>query len=150
MNMVIQEPVHNYECRVRYGDTDSGGVVYYANYLRYFEAARTEFMRKFIVSYRELEDMGFILPVTECKARYKAPALYDDLLQVETCLQDVKIYSCRFNYRIVRKENNKLLVKGYTVHATINREYKLAKFPDSLLEKLKSFSGSSGQQVVWP
>ncbi len=70
--------------RVLYGDTDAGGVVYNANYLRYFEFGRTEMMRERVCSYREIEELGFILPVTECWARYKAPAFYDDLLTVET------------------------------------------------------------------
>ena len=64
--------------RVLYGDTDAGGVVYNANYLRYFEFGRTEMMRERVCSYREIEELGFILPVTECWARYKAPAFYDE------------------------------------------------------------------------
>ena len=66
--------------RVLYGDTDAGGVVYNANYLRFFELGRSDFMRTYVCSYREIEERGLILPVTESFARYKAPAFYDDLV----------------------------------------------------------------------
>jgi acyl-CoA thioester hydrolase len=126
--------------RVLYGDTDAGGVVYNANYLRYFEIGRTELMREQVCSYNEIEKLGFILPVTECWARYKAPAFYDDLLIVETTVAEVNKLKCRFSYRVVRQEKDtkrlKLLVKGYTVHAAITKEGKLTRLPDEILEKI--------------
>ena len=136
-NIPMLEPIHRYTCRVLYGDTDSGGVVYYGNYLRYFEAGRTEFMRDFVSTYKELEDMGFILPVVECYVRYKAPAFYDDLLVVETSLVDIKKVSCRFNYQIFKEGDSKLLISGYTTHAVVNRKLKLAKLPEEYLVRLK-------------
>ena len=125
--------------RVLYGDTDSGGVVYYANYLRYFEAGRTEFMRTRVISYRELEARGLVLPVVESHARYKASAVYDDLLTVETTLTELRNISCRFDHRIIRATDGKLLVKGYTVHAVIDRTGKLVRFPADLLDGLRGF-----------
>ncbi len=126
--------------RVLYGDTDAGGVVYNANYLRYFEIGRTELMREQVCSYNEIERLGFLLPVTECWVRYKAPAFYDDLLIVETTVAEVSKLKCKFAYRIVREEKDterpKLLVKGYTVHAAITREGKLTQLPDKILEKI--------------
>lgn len=132
----MRQPVHCYSYRVLYGDTDSGGVVYYANYLRYFEAGRTEFIRDFGSSYRKFEESGFVLPVIECHARYKAPARYDDLLSIETCLLNVKKVSCRFNYRILKKEDKKLLMQGYTIHAVVNRHGKLTSLPQNFMELL--------------
>lgn len=126
--------------RVLYGDTDAGGVVYNANYLRYFEIGRTELMRAWVLSYREIETLGLVLPVTECWSRYKAPALYDDLLTIETTIAELSSLKCRFNYRILRTETEaprpKLLVKGYTVHAAVTRDGKLARLPEALLEKM--------------
>ena len=126
--------------RVLYGDTDAGGVVYNANYLRYFEIGRTELMREKVCSYDEIEKLGFILPVTECWARYKAPAFYDDLLIIETAGAEVSKIKCKFAYRVVRQkkdtERPKLLVKGYTVHAAITREGKLTRLPDEILQKI--------------
>lgn len=139
-NLSMHEPIYRYSCRVIYGDTDSGGVVYYANYLRYFEAARTEFMREHVTSYRSMEGNGLILPVVECHVRYKASARYDDLLIVETCLLDVRAVSCRFNYRIVREADKKVLIQGYTVHAVVNRDGRLTKMPAALVESLKKNS----------
>ncbi|MCK5487378.1 MAG: acyl-CoA thioesterase [Desulfobacterales bacterium] len=129
--------IHRTECRVIYGDTDSGGVVYYANYLRFFEAGRTEILRAHGASYRKLEEQGYILPVVECHSRYKASARYDDLLIVETSIQDVKKMSCRFNHRVIRADDQRLLVKGYTIHACVDLQGKLTRFPDYFLEKLK-------------
>jgi len=135
-------PKHIFKTTVRvlYGDTDAGGVVYNANYLRYFEIGRTELMREHVCSYSEIEKLGFVLPVTECWARYKAPAFYDDLLIVETTVAEVNRLKCRFAYRVVRLEKNterlKLLVKGYTVHAAITRAGKLTQLPNEILEKI--------------
>jgi len=126
--------------RVLYGDTDAGGVVYNANYLRYFEIGRTELMREEVCSYSQIEKLGFLLPVTECWARYKSPAFYDDLLIVETTIAEVSKIKCKFSYRIVRQEKDverpKLLVKGYTVHAAITREGILTRLPDEILNKI--------------
>ena len=129
--------IHRNECRVLYGDTDSGGVVYYGNYLRFFESGRTEILRANGTSYRELEEQGYILPVVECKTRYKASARYDDLLIVETSVQDVRQMSCRFNHKVIRAEDQQLLVKGYTRHACVDLKGKLTRFPDYFLKKLQ-------------
>jgi len=82
--------IHRCTCRVLYGDTDAAGIVYNANYLRYFEIGRTELMREWVCSYREIERMGIVLPVTECYSRFKAPAYYDDLLTIETTVSELK------------------------------------------------------------
>ncbi len=141
-------PKHIFKATVRvlYGDTDAGGVVYNANYLRYFEIGRTELMREQVCSYNEIEKLGFLLPVTECWARYKAPAFYDDILIVETTVAEVNGLKCRFAYRVVRQEKDtermKLLVKGYTVHAAITKEGKLTRLPDEILEKIAQLTTS--------
>jgi len=126
--------------RVLYGDTDAGGVVYNANFLRYFEIGRTELMREHVCSYSEIERLGFVLPVIECWARYKAPAFYDDLLTVETTVAEVSKLKCKFAYRVVRQETDKsrpkLLVKGYSVHAAVTKEGKLTRLPDEIIEKI--------------
>ncbi|MBU0482258.1 MAG: acyl-CoA thioesterase [Proteobacteria bacterium] len=137
-----QPVVHRSECRVLYGDTDSGGVVYYGNYLRFFESGRTEILRANCTSYRELEEKGYILPVVECHTRYKASARYDDLLIVETSVQDVKKMSCRFNHRITRADDGQFLVKGYTIHACVDLQGKLTRFPEYFYRKLLEISAA--------
>ncbi len=127
-------------CRVLYGDTDAGGVVYNANYLRYFEQGRTEMMRDWVCSYREIEALGILLPVTETFVRYKSPAFYDDLLIIETSIAELNKFFCKFSYRILRQDDNKkrptLLTRGYTVHAAITRDGKLTKLPAPIMAKL--------------
>ena len=136
----MQEHIFKAGVRVLYGDTDAGGVVYNANFLRYFEIGRTELMREHVCSYSEIEKLGFVLPVIECWARYKAPAFYDDLLTVETTVAEVSDLKCKFAYRIVRqgKDTNrpKLLVKGYTVHAAVTKKGKLTRLPDEIIAKI--------------
>jgi len=142
MKLSMPEPVHKTTYRVLYGDTDAAGVVYYANYLRYFEKGRTEYMRDLVMTYREIEEQGLVLPVIECYSRYKAPAAYDDLLIIETSLVELKSISCRFNYRIFKIDNSdvrSLLANGYTVHASVNCKGKLTSLPAQLLEKLDRF-----------
>ena len=135
----MSEPlVHRCQCRVLYGDTDAGGVVYYANYLRYFEQGRTELMRAHVMPYSALEAQDIIMPVVECQARYKASARYDDLLVIETTVGLVKSVSCRFDYRIIRAVDSKLLVQGYTVNAAVDRNGKLVRFPKELLAGLQA------------
>lgn len=134
-------PVYTITHRVIYGDTDAGGVVYNANFLRYFEKGRTELMREWVCSYREIEASGLILPVTESFARYKSPAFYDDLLAIETSIAELRKFSCRFNYRISRKDDHRskptLIVKGYTIHAAVTREGKLTPLPENIMSKLQ-------------
>lgn len=138
--------IHQSTVRVLYGDTDAAGVVYNANFLRYFEIGRTELMREWVCTYSEIEKMGFILPVTESWARYKAPALYDDLLLIETSISEISKVKCKFSYRICRKETDsdraKLLVKGYTVHVAVDRAGKMTSLPEEIINKLSFFMDS--------
>lgn len=134
--LAMDGEVHEHRYRVLYGDTDAGGVVYYANYLRYFELGRTELMRDLGLPYSELEDQGYILPVVENYIRYKASARYDDLLVIRTVLNKVSHVSCRFHYTIHR-ESGPLLVKGMTVHAVVDSQGKLTRFPPAVLERLQ-------------
>ena len=134
-------PIYKLTHRVIYGDTDAGGVVYNANFLRYFEKGRTEMMRDWVCSYRDIESLGLILPVTECHARYKSPAFYDDLLDIETSIAELRKFSCRFNYKITRQDKDRsqptLIVKGYTIHAAVTREGKLTKLPEQIRQRLE-------------
>lgn len=134
------QQIHTSTIRVLYGDTDAGGVVYNANYLRYFEYGRTELMRDWVCSYREIEAMGFILPVTETHCRFKSPAFYDDLLTVATQIAQLTGFTCKFVYKITREnpEGNRptLIAKGYTVHAAVTRQGKLTRLPQHITAKL--------------
>ncbi|MBM9514122.1 acyl-CoA thioesterase [Desulfogranum marinum] len=137
----LHEPIFRTNYRVIYGDTDAAGVVYNANYLRYFEIGRTEMMRAWAIPYSQVEQMGCVLPITESYIRFKAPARYDDLLTIATSLVEVKRVSCRFHYAIYRTEEGgreQLLVRGFTSLACINAEGRLTAFPDELMEKISA------------
>jgi acyl-CoA thioester hydrolase len=123
------------DIRVIYGDTDQMGFVYYANYLRFFESGRNEYLRARGAPYREVEaELGIRLPVVEAKVHYKAPARYDDLLVVETVLAQVRRASARFEYVVRRGEE--LLVTGHTVHACIDFDGTIQRLPESLVARL--------------
>jgi acyl-CoA thioester hydrolase len=121
--------------RVIYGDCDSMAIVYYSHYLRLFEIGRTELLRDMGLTYREVEEKGFFLPTTEAYLKYLKPALYDDLLTVETTIGFVRRASSRFDYTISR--GSEILVKGYTVHACLDSENRIVRFPDFLHSLLR-------------
>ncbi|MCK9174093.1 MAG: YbgC/FadM family acyl-CoA thioesterase [Desulforhopalus sp.] len=129
---------HALSIRIIYADTDAAGVVYHANYLRYFESGRTEFMRDRICSGREFAQYGIVLVVTESWMRYKAPAFYDDLIIVETILTSISRVKCQFSYRVLRNEGErrKLLVKGCTDLAPVTREGRLTRIPVDLVNRM--------------
>jgi acyl-CoA thioester hydrolase len=120
--------------RVLFADTDAMGIVYYANYLKWFETGRVELMRKLGMAYRELTGIGVHLPVTEAVVRYLSPARYDDLLAVHAEVRGCKRASIAFGYRIER-EDGSLLADGATVHAFTDGDGKIIRVPDSFLEK---------------
>ncbi|HUM10386.1 MAG TPA: thioesterase family protein [Myxococcaceae bacterium] len=115
--------------RVIYGDTDQMGVVYYANYLRYFELARSEFLRAHGRSYREMEGEGFSLPVVEATCRYLAPARYEDVLLVGIEVPVVTRVTLTFRYQVVREGESGALCTGTTVHACLGKGGRPARLP---------------------
>lgn len=128
--------------RVIFADTDAAGVVYNGNYLRFFESGRTEFLRERINPGKTFTESGLMLVVSESWLRYKAPARYDDLLEIETFLTSLTPVKTRFSYRIVRQDGPKrrLLVKGYTDLAPVNREGRLIRLPEELFLKMAPFA----------
>ncbi len=122
--------------RVIYGDTDQMGVVYYANYFRYFEFARSEFFRAKGGSYRELEKEGMFLPVVEASCSYKASAKYDDLLVIRTWISELKRASLTFAYEIRREGEDRILCTGRTIHACIGRDGRPVRLPDAIVSVL--------------
>jgi len=126
--------------RVRYGETDQMGIVYHANYVKYLEVGRIEWLRNLGVSYKEMEENGIILPVVSVQLNFKKSATYDDVIQVITKLRQMPTVKIEFDYEI-RGENDMLLADGYTklafINASTNRPMRCPKF---LLDKLNSQS----------
>jgi acyl-CoA thioester hydrolase len=124
--------------RVIYGDVDAMQMAYYANYLRWFEIGRSELIRHLSLPYAEIENRGYRLPVTEAYLKYHKPARYDDLLLINTGVGFIRKASMRFDYRILNQENH-LLVQGYTIHACLDREDKLVRLPESVINLLEKW-----------
>ena len=106
--------------RVPYADTDQMGVVYYGNYLTYFERARNELLRDLDFPYTEVERRGYAMPVTEAQVRYKAAAGYDDQLDIYGWVGWIKGARLRVDCAIYCR--GKLLAEGHTVHAFVRRD----------------------------
>jgi acyl-CoA thioester hydrolase len=120
--------------RVIYGDTDQMGVVYYANYLRWFEKGRAEWLRQIGLPYGEIEQQGFHFPVAEVSCHYSHPARYDEVVKIETELAELGRASLTFSYRIMRETDDVLLATGSTKHACIDHAGRVARIP-KILEK---------------
>ena len=124
--------------RVRYGETDQMGYVYYGNYASYYEVARVEAFRKLGLSYKELEDSGVMMPVLELKTRYLLPARYDDLLTVKVTIPEMPRLKIRYLYEVYNEQGT-LLNTGETVLVFVNmKTNKPVRIPEQmsvLLEK---------------
>jgi acyl-CoA thioester hydrolase len=118
------------EIRVIFGDTDQMGIVYYANYLRWFEASRGELLRTAGRPYAELERAGWGMPVIEAHAKYIRPARYDDLVQVTVTVDELKRASVRFRYEVRRGEE--LLADGWTIHACVDKGGRAVRIPEEI------------------
>lgn len=124
--------MHRFEIRVRYGDTDQMGWVYYGNYLRWFEIGRAEMMRALGRSYREVEDEdGVLLPVLDARCCYFHGARYDERVVIETGVLDVGRATLRFGYRILG-EDGTCCAMGYTEHCVVTRDAKPVRPPAEL------------------
>ena len=137
-NVDATEPVgvRRTRVRVRYAETDRMGVVYYANYLVWFEVARVEWLRQVGVSYRDMEHEGTALPVIEAHCEYRHPARYDDEIEIAargTLLTPVRV---RFDYDVVRVADNTLAAVGHTIHAAVDSNGKPCRLPPRVREML--------------
>lgn len=117
------------DIRIYYEDTDAAGVVYHANYIKYLERARTEFFRSHGFLVAKLADEGFIFPVVRIEMDFKAPALHDDLLTVETDPVRVGGSTFTLNQRIIRKRDGILLADAFVTLACISHEHKARRIP---------------------
>ena len=121
---------HRYAYQIIFGDTDQMGVVYYGNYLRFFEGARASYWRSLGRSYKDLETAQIALPVIEAHCNYKRPALYEDLIEVDVRVGEVRAASLRFEYTVHRGSD--LLADGYTRHAVIGPNGKPRALPEDM------------------
>ncbi len=133
------------EVRVRYAETDQMGVVYYANYLVWFELGRVELLRSLGLAYSRLEiDHGCMLPVIESRCRYRSPARYDDEILIETRPAMLRGTVLKFAYRIYRqanqegKERKLLLAEGETTHVVCDDQLQRKPLPEKYADAIKA------------
>ena len=120
--------------RVRYAETDKMGVVYYANYLVWFEVARTDLLRSLGWSYREMELAGISLPVIEAHCDYVKPARYDDEIEIQTEGRMLSPVRMEFQYQVFKKADQILAATGKTVHAALDTTGRPCRLPQRVRE----------------
>jgi acyl-CoA thioester hydrolase len=123
--------------RVRYAETDRMGVVYYANYLVWFEVGRTEWLRQAGWSYSAMEREGGVqLPVIEAHCEYRQPARYDDEVDIAARAALLTPVRVRFDYALTRTSDGALLAEGYTVHAAVDTSGRPCRLPERVRDSL--------------
>lgn len=120
--------------RVRYAETDKMGIVYYANYLVWFEVARTDWLRDTGWTYRAMEQEGFGLPVIEAHCDYKTSARYDDEIRIETKARLISPVRLAFDYTVTRAADAAVVASGYTVHASVDISGRPVRLPPRVKE----------------
>ena len=124
------------EKRVYYHDTDAGGVVYYGNYLKYLEEARTEFLEKKGFTVTGLHDIGFLYAVRKCMIDYKAPARYGDTLICDAHLTKITAAQMFFEQKVYNKKTNQLLVEAEVTLVSLSKDFKPATIPENIKSQL--------------
>lgn len=125
--------------RVRYGETDKMGFLYYGNYALYYEVGRTDMIRQLGVTYRELEENGIIMPVIELRSKYLRPALYDELITVKTILKEwPKDHKITFHSELYNEESSLLNIAETTL-AFLDKKKQKIQMPEVLKKKLQPF-----------
>ena len=114
------------------------GIVYYANYLVWFEVGRTDLLRLAGWTYREMESAGFSLPVVEAQCTYRQPARYDDEIEVRTTGEVLSPVRLKFTYHVMRTADDLALAEGHTVHATLDASGRPCRLPERVRDFLKT------------
>lgn len=120
--------------RVRYAETDKMGVVYYANYLVWFEVGRADLLRSLGWTYREMELAGVSLPVIEAHCTYQRPARYDDAIEVRTTGRMLSPVRMEFNYEVITIHDGTVAATGKTVHAALDPAGRPCRLPARVRE----------------
>ncbi len=128
------------QLRVRYAETDQMGVVYYANYLVWFEVGRVELLRQLGFDYKRMEtEDDCWIPVVEANCRYKSPARYDDELIIQTEVAFMRGSVLKFRYRVVRAADKLLLTEGETTHVVTDGSMRKRALPGKYVTSLGRF-----------
>ena len=127
---------HISEIRVRYAETDQMRFAHHSHYITWFELARINLLREIGISYAELEQEGYLMPVLEMQARFLRPAHFDDRLFVKAVIEEMPHAKLSFKYE-VRSEAGELLCEGSSLHSFMNRKERAVKPPRQFLNRIK-------------
>ncbi len=125
------------ELRIYYEDTDAWGVVYYANYLRYLERGRTEYLRERGLSVRELQEKGYLIPVMRLEVDYLSPAVLDDLIRVDTTVLEITGATFTLGQQVIRVADEKPLLESKVTLACLGPGKIARRLPRELLRALR-------------
>jgi acyl-CoA thioester hydrolase, YbgC/YbaW family len=129
--------------KVRYAETDQMGIVHHSNYLIWFEAGRTDFIKGSKISYTEMEQEGILIPLAESNCKYIVGAKYEDELIIKTWVKELTLVKVEFNYSVIREKDEKEIAKGSTLHVFVSKEFKIINLKKSnleIFEKLKALT----------
>ncbi len=132
--------IHELEVKIYYEDTDCGGVVYYANYLKYFERARTEMFEQACMPLTELMKQGIQFVVVEASLKYHLPGRYGDRLVVESWIKEIGHVTILFGHRVKRKETSEVLVSGEVKIASVSDTLRPVKLPDNIRKAMEKYN----------
>lgn len=124
------------EIKIYYEDTDCGGVVYYANYLKYFERARTDYLARHGLSVADLQVQGTLFLVTHAEVFYRSSARYGDTLHIDTSVTQPRKTALLFSHTIREQKTQRLIVEGTATLVTVDANGKVRRVPTSILEVL--------------
>lgn len=130
--------------KVRFVETDMMGVVHHANYFRWFEMARVEYLRQAGVLLNDLMAEDIVFPITDVECKYRLSARFDDYILIEAVLDEVSKVKMVFTYRVLREHDGALLATGRTQNAFTNRQGKIVRLPDRYFKKISSLLPAKG------
>ena len=126
-----------WETRIYYGDTDAGGVIYYANYLTYFEKSWFEYLAARGLSLAQWEEKGIYFTIKRVEVEYFSQTRYGEIIQVQTEVAEKTRASFTFQHRVILKDNGKLLAEGKNQMVCITKEGKPRRLPEEFLQGLE-------------
>ena len=132
---------HRHYVRVIYAQTDRMNAVYYTRYYEYFESARSALLRSVGVPYADMESAGYLLPVVESHCRYHGSATFEDLLTIETYLEEEPKAKLKLAYKVFKAGREEPIVTGYTIHSFVNSDLRPVRAPQQFNESLRRHAG---------
>lgn len=134
----MSQQVFTHTHRVTYSECTVGNHVYYARYLDFLEEVRGEFFRSLGTTFLQWQEQGVILPAIEVQLKYRGPARYDDVLNIEVWVSELRSVKLAFGYKVTNADG-KTLMEGSTIHACTSMEEKPMRIPEALAAKLEEY-----------